>query len=246
VQLDQSNRPTNMLSAAPRLAARPRHAPQASAVAVACSSASGGGGVPAAVVERRRRPVAAAAAASTSRRAAALGLPLLLLGVPAAGALELAPLGPVRGVGGAKRVGQTAAQVAEVLAADLAERQYFVTGNLTPEIFADDCRRALFLRPPPAPPPARPPPPPQTHMHSHPLRRKTRSFVDPTNTTVGLSRYIAALALLFDPETSFVKLLSIEPTGPRTVEATFQLGGYLRFPWHPRIEPVTGARAGWV
>ena len=67
--------------------------------------------------------------------------------------------------------------------------------------------------------------------------------MDPTNTTAGLSRYIAALGLLFDPAVSFVRLLSIAPTGPRTVEAAFQLGGYLRFPWHPRIEPVTGARA---
>lgn len=31
----------------------------------------------------------------------------------------------------------------DVLAKDLIEGQYFVTGDLTPEVFADDCRQML-------------------------------------------------------------------------------------------------------
>ena len=37
------------------------------------------------------------------------------------------------------------AAVQEILAKDLAEGQYFVTGNLTPEVFADDCRQMPML-----------------------------------------------------------------------------------------------------
>ena len=33
----------------------------------------------------------------------------------------------------------------EILTKDLAEGQYFVTGNLTPEVFADDCRQMPVL-----------------------------------------------------------------------------------------------------
>lgn len=66
---------------------------------------------------------------------------------------------------------------------------------------------------------------------------------DPTNDVTGLSRYLAALDILFDPEFSGVKLLDIRVTGPRTVFAEWELGGYLRstfFPWRPRVEPFKG------
>ena len=36
--------------------------------------------------------------------------------------------------------------VQDILAQDLAEGQYFVTGNLTPEVFADDCRQISLCR----------------------------------------------------------------------------------------------------
>ena len=46
-----------------------------------------------------------------------------------------------------------------------------------------------------------------------------------------------------------VQLLSISASGPRTVEADWRLGGYLVFPWNPRVEPFkggsTGGGAGW-
>ncbi|KAL0047850.1 hypothetical protein WJX82_001514 [Trebouxia sp. C0006] len=56
-------------------------------------------------------------------------------------AIPLAPLG--RGsdtVGGPKLQQPSLQQVQDILAKDLADGQYFVTGNLTPEVFADDCR----------------------------------------------------------------------------------------------------------
>lgn len=31
----------------------------------------------------------------------------------------------------------------DILRRDLAEGQYFITGDLTPEVFADDCRQML-------------------------------------------------------------------------------------------------------
>lgn len=46
-----------------------------------------------------------------------------------------------------------------------------------------------------------------------------------------------------------VELLSIRVTGPRTVEADWRLGGYLVFPWNPRVEPFEGelgCRVAWV
>ncbi|GLC39853.1 hypothetical protein PLESTB_001292000 [Pleodorina starrii] len=122
-----------------------------------------------------------------------------------AAALPLGPLGPVRRVGGDKRTGLSAEEVAAVLKRDLAEGQYFVTGDLTREIFADDCR-----------------------------------FVDPTNDVTGLSKYLTALGVLFDPKYSKVELLDIRVTDPRVIEADWRLGGYLVFPWNPRVEPFTG------
>ena len=119
-----------------------------------------------------------------------------------ASALPLAPLGAVKSVGGAKRTGLSADEVAAILKADLVTGQYFVTGNLTREVFDDNCR-----------------------------------FKDPTNDVRGLSRYLTALGLLFDPKDSAVALTKIEVTSPTTVETDGTLQGYLRFPWHPRVDP---------
>jgi hypothetical protein len=52
----------------------------------------------------------------------------------------LPPAGNVKRVGGDKRTGLTVEEVARVLERDLAQGQYFVTGDLTREVFADDCR----------------------------------------------------------------------------------------------------------
>ncbi|KAJ9530263.1 hypothetical protein QJQ45_023548 [Haematococcus lacustris] len=123
-------------------------------------------------------------------------------------ALPLAPLGEVRRVGGAKLTGLSAEQVKEVLARDLAEGMYFVTGNLTREVFSDDC-----------------------------------VFVDPTNEVTGLSKYLTALGILFDPQWSKVELLDIRVAGSDRVEADWRLGGWLRsenFPWQPKVEPFQG------
>lgn len=67
--------------------------------------------------------------------------------------------------------------------------QYFVTGDLSAQIFDDGCR-----------------------------------FRDPTNDIKGLSRYLRALAILFDPEYSGVKLLSIRVADENTIEASWILG----------------------
>jgi len=99
----------------------------------------------------------------------------------------------------------TIEEVKEVLAGDLAERQYFVTGQLTRRIFADDCR-----------------------------------FIDPTNDTTGLDRYLKALDNLFDPARSSVELQDIRITGENTIEADWTLGGYLVFPWNPKIDRIGG------
>ncbi|DBA84805.1 TPA: hypothetical protein ACH3X1_005840 [Trebouxia sp. C0004] len=56
-------------------------------------------------------------------------------------AIPLAPLGRNSDtIGGPKLQQPSLKQVQGILAKDLADGQYFVTGNLTPEIFADDCR----------------------------------------------------------------------------------------------------------
>lgn len=41
---------------------------------------------------------------------------------------------------------------------------------------------------------------------------------------------LQALGLLFDPSVSAVQLVDINVTGPRTIEAQWRMGGYLRFP----------------
>ncbi|KAK3246376.1 hypothetical protein CYMTET_44086 [Cymbomonas tetramitiformis] len=130
----------------------------------------------------------------------------VLPAVGAVHAIPLAPLGkPGAPTGDAKRTGLSAAEIKDILSDDLTVGQYFVTGNLTKEIFADDCR-----------------------------------FKDPTNDIVGLARYVKALGVLFDPARSSVELLNIEVTGSGTVEADWTLGGYLVFPWNPKIERIQG------
>ena len=160
-------------------------------------------------LEKRRGP-ATPKPVSTLGRRASLGVLLGVVGgavLPSLGngsalALPLAPLGAVKPVGGAKRTGLTSTEIAAILKDDLVQGQYFVTGNLTREIFSDRCR-----------------------------------FQDPTNDVTGLSRYLTALGLLFDPSDSFVELLKIEITGPNTIETDGTLQGYLKFPWHPRVDP---------
>lgn len=112
-----------------------------------------------------------------------------------------------------------------------------MTGKLTREIFADDCSCApahftrdgrsdrtipLTTLPPGAFP-------------------RLFSFVDPTNDTVGLDRYLRAVDVLFDGEESELKLLSIDVVDDRTIKATWTLAGVLKFPWRPRIQPFEGA-----
>lgn len=65
-------------------------------------------------------------------------------------------------------------------------------------------------------------------------------FVDPTNDVVGLSRYLKALDLLFDRDTSSVELLDIQVKGPKRIEADYRLQGRIRFPWNPCVSPYTG------
>ncbi|CAI5964753.1 unnamed protein product, partial [Closterium sp. NIES-65] len=67
------------------------------------------------------------------------------------------------------------------------------------------------------------------------------TFKDPTNDTSGLARYLAAVSILFDPAFSKQELLSIAVTSDKSVTATWRLGGYLKFPWQPRVEPFTGS-----
>ncbi|MEW5304681.1 MAG: hypothetical protein WDW36_007275 [Sanguina aurantia] len=122
-----------------------------------------------------------------------------------ASAIPLAPLGRTKRVGGDKRTGMSVDQIKDILERDLAVGQYFVTGDLTQEIFADDCR-----------------------------------FADPTNDVSGLSRYLTALGLLFDPPYSSVQLDGIQVTGPSQIEADWVLGGYLKFPWTPKVTPFKG------
>lgn len=55
-----------------------------------------------------------------------------------------------------------------------------------------------------------------------------------------------ALGLLFDPPYSSVQLDGIQVTGPSQIEADWVLGGYLKFPWTPKVTPFKGgALGGW-
>mmetsp|Transcript_26025 Transcript_26025/g.56771 ORF Transcript_26025/g.56771 Transcript_26025/m.56771 type:complete len:246 (+) Transcript_26025:50-787(+) len=128
--------------------------------------------------------------------------------VPPSQAVPLAPLGEIKRIGGDKLIGLSVDEVKDILAKDLSVGQYFVTGNLTREIFADDCR-----------------------------------FVDPTNDVTGLSKYVTALGILFDPDWSKVLLKGIRVTGDDTIVADYVSGGYLKekyFPWRPRVAAYEG------
>jgi hypothetical protein len=51
---------------------------------------------------------------------------------------------------------------------------------------------------------------------------------------------LQALKLLFDASHSAVRLLGIDVIDAHTIEATWLLGGYLKFPWHPRVDAFEG------
>ncbi|CAL6378096.1 unnamed protein product [Bathycoccus prasinos] len=132
-----------------------------------------------------------------------------------ANALQLAPLGKPTRIGNEKRTDASIEEIKEILRRDLQPVEknadgtfrgaYFVTGNVTPEIFEDDCR-----------------------------------FIDPTNTTKSLSKYVNALKILFDPENSSVDLRSIEVKDENTIVGIYDCEGYLKLPWHPRVKAYTG------
>ena len=157
-----------------------------------------------AVIERLllSAPAALALSTSLSHTEAAIAAPDLRK------YSALAPLGDVTAVG-KKRTGLTLDELAVTLKRDLTvgatgKGGYFVSGDLSQEIFRDDAR-----------------------------------FVDPTNVAEGLSRYIKALSLLFDPTCSSVELLA----GPkpdaatRTIYAELRSSGTLKLPWRPKVRP---------
>lgn len=72
------------------------------------------------------------------------------------------------------------------------------------------------------------------------IYREDCRFRDPTNETVGLEKYLQAVSILFDPARSKQELLSIAVTSPTTIDAKWTLGGYLKFPWKPRVVPFEG------
>ncbi len=76
-----------------------------------------------------------------SRRRALLSAASIALAADAtaldAHAAPLAPLGGIERVGGEKRTGLGAEGVRDVLARDIGVGQYFVSGNLTNEVFSD-------------------------------------------------------------------------------------------------------------
>ncbi|CAI5465942.1 unnamed protein product [Closterium sp. Yama58-4] len=137
----------------------------------------------------------------TTRRAALIGLSAVIAAQCAGGSGAAAAAG-----GDGKQRGLSVEQVKDIIARDISEGQYFVTGDLTASVYRDDCR-----------------------------------FKDPTNDTSGLARYLAAVSILFDPAFSKQELLSIAVTSDKSVTATWRLGGYLKFPWQPRVEPFTGS-----
>ena len=65
-------------------------------------------------------------------------------------------------------------------------------------------------------------------------------FVDPTNKTVGLQKYVSVCRQLFDGECSAVRLLDIRVVSPTEIRARWTLGGALRLPWRPRVRQFEG------
>eukprot|EP00245_Coleochaete_scutata_P003909 TRINITY_DN15961_c0_g1_i1.p1 TRINITY_DN15961_c0_g1~~TRINITY_DN15961_c0_g1_i1.p1 ORF type:complete len:252 (+),score=43.32 TRINITY_DN15961_c0_g1_i1:27-782(+) len=108
--------------------------------------------------------------------------------------------------GEVKRKNVPIEEIKGIIAGDIAERQYFITGKLTTAIFSENCR-----------------------------------FKDPTNDTTGLRKYLDVVNILFDPATSSHELISIEVNSPNTILAKWRLGGYLQFPWRPRVVPFEGS-----
>ncbi|GAQ92069.1 hypothetical protein KFL_009160050 [Klebsormidium nitens] len=99
-----------------------------------------------------------------------------------------------------KRTNLSIEEIKDIIERDMLVGQYFVTGDLTRQIYNDNCR-----------------------------------FKDPTNDTTGVDKYLQAVALLFDPKLSTLELKSIRVTSPKTVETTWDLQGYLKFPWKPKV-----------
>ena len=62
-------------------------------------------------------------------------------------------------------------------------------------------------------------------------------FTDPTNSVSSLAKYQKALTILFDPEQSFVELVTPLEINVKTREITGRIrsGGVLKLPWNPRI-----------
>ena len=74
-------------------------------------------------------------------------------------------------------------------------------------------------------------------------------FKDPFGVIVGLPEYLASLGIRFDPHHSHVELLDVAVPSPRTITATWMLGGYLGLPVDSRIYPVfefVPPFQGWV
>ncbi|KAH7282997.1 hypothetical protein KP509_35G055700 [Ceratopteris richardii] len=65
-------------------------------------------------------------------------------------------------------------------------------------------------------------------------------FIDPTTDIRGVQKYVAAVKLLFDPNSSYHELKSLNVIGPNMIQAKWKLEGYLKFPWHPHIQPYEG------
>ena len=157
-----------------------------------------------AVIERllQSAPAAATLSTSLSHTEAAVAAPDLRK------YSALAPLGDVTTVG-KKRTGLSLDELAATLKRDLTvgatgKGGYFVSGDLSQEIFRDDAR-----------------------------------FIDPTNVAEGLSRYIKALSLLFDPTCSSVELLAgpKSDAATRTIYAELRSSGTLKLPWRPKVRP---------
>lgn len=141
-------------------------------------------------VSRRHGLISGLATVSVSLGCLALLEPTSAIAVP------LAPLGGLTRIGGEKLTGLSDDQVKAILNKDLDEGQYFVTGNLTKEIFTDDCRLALQLNGMSL----------SCQLFFNHFAMFWTRFVDPTNDVTGLQRYVTALGILFDPEFSTVGL----------------------------------------
>ena len=63
----------------------------------------------------------------------------------------------------------------------------------------------------------------------------------PTHPTPTVTRrYLRALTLLFDPAVSSVEDVQLEAVGASSVTISWTLGGYLKFPWRPRVARFRG------